>query len=195
MSAPRPMGEQVLEALRLRASAKEDDFDFSRTVEPAKIEAILEAGRWAPSSRNLQPWLFHAVTDQALRSRMNALAGHDGNRWIFDCPVNVVVSVGPTEYIRDAGDPRLWFDAGLACENMLLAANALGLACCPTGGWDEAGLKVALGLPEQRMAVCMICLGYPALFHPDGHPKWTGRARNRKPLPEVAPPVRVPGRS
>ena len=69
MSAPRPMGEQVLEALRRRASAKEHDYDFSRTVEPAKIEAVLEAGRWAPSAHQEVP--ITAVRNSAfLRMRV-----------------------------------------------------------------------------------------------------------------------------
>ncbi len=61
----------VLEAIRNRRSHRAFT---AEPVEPEKVEAILEAGRWAPSAANSQPWEFILITSAAARRRIYELS-------------------------------------------------------------------------------------------------------------------------
>ena len=86
----------------------------SEPVADAQLELILECGIKAPSARNLQPWKFTVINDEATMKEIvdNVVPGN----------VLVVVSGMVSE---DGGTPD--FDCGLAAENMFLAAHGLGL--------------------------------------------------------------------
>jgi nitroreductase len=135
------------------------------------VQQVLHAGIWAPSSCNYQMWDFVVVDDPAVNARLAALSSQMGN-----APVNVVVSYG-----RDFSESA-WANvqsASAAIENMSLAAHVLGLGTfwiTQTG--DPEKVRALVGLPEDRLVVAVLALGWPAA------PART--APRRRPLAHVA---------
>lgn len=115
------------------------------------LGAILEAGRWTGSSKNNQDWSFVAVTDP---ERLQALAAFGD----FTQPVRD--SVATIVLIQEEGGNM--FDIGRAAQNMMLAANAVGVASCPITLHRSDGVQSFLGAPEGSVARYAISLGYPA---------------------------------
>lgn len=145
---------------------------FQATAVPRElVEQVLHAGIWAPSSCNYQMWDFVAVDDAAVNAALAALSNQMGN-----APVNIVVSYG-RDFSEDA-----WANiqsASAAIENMSLAAHVLGLGTfwiTQTG--DREKVRAIVGLPEDRLVVAVLALGYPKLA-PRAGPK-------RRPLAHVA---------
>lgn len=135
------------------------------------VEQVLHAGIWAPSSCNYQMWDFVAVDDPAVNAELAALSSQMGN-----APVNIIVSYG-----RDFSE-EAWANiqsASAAIENMSLAAHVLGLGTfwiTQTG--DREKVRAVVGLPEDRLVIAVLALGYPKVSPKKG-PK-------RRPLREVA---------
>jgi len=146
----------VLEAIRGRRSIR---MYLSTPVETEKIRAILEAGQWAPSSANQQPWHFVVVTDSTTRKKL--AEAHSHGRFMAESPVVFVVLSDPKR------DPRYHLaDAHNAVENMLLAAYSLGLGSCWMGVRDtqiEPRFREILGIPEELRVVCSVAVGYSAI--------------------------------
>ncbi len=140
-------------------------------VPRALVEQVLHAGIWAPSSCNYQMWDFVAVDDPALNARLAQLSTQMGN-----APVNIVVAYG-----RDFSE-EAWANiqsASAAIQNMSLAAQVLGLGTfwiTQTG--DREQVRELVGLPEDRLVVAVLALGWPKLA-PRAGPK-------RRPLAQVA---------
>jgi len=135
------------------------------------VTQVLHAGIWAPSSCNYQMWDFVVVDDRQVNAQLAALSSQMGN-----APVNVIVSYG-RDFSEDA-----WANiqsASAAVENMSLAAHVLGLGTfwiTQTG--DREKVREVVGLPEDRLVVAVLALGFPA-NPPRSGPK-------RRPLAHVA---------
>ena len=85
----------ILAAMRERRSAHRFT---AAPVDQEQLDAILEAGRWAPSATNSQPWDFVVVTDPALRAQLGTILREVTWAWsgFAAAPVVIVVSVDPT---------------------------------------------------------------------------------------------------
>jgi nitroreductase len=115
-----------------------------------EVEAILQAGRWTGSAKNVQPWAFVVVRSPEQREAVAAC----GN---FTTPIRnaplVVALVGlPGGYE---------FDIGRLAQNMMLAAAARGIGSCPVTLHDEACAHRVLGVPEDHGCRYAIAFGYP----------------------------------
>jgi nitroreductase len=122
-----------------------------RPIPDAVMTQILEAGRASGSSRNRQPWRFVVITDRARLREVSARMARPAN--VSDCAAAIIVAVATA---------RSAFDGGRTAQNMMLAAWTLGIGTCPNTPMDEAGLKAALGLPEDMAIPTVLSLGYPA---------------------------------
>jgi len=118
---------------------------------------ILEAGRWAPTGANLQPWHFSVVTDPETRRRIGEVT-----RFLFiksshveKAPVVIVLGFNTQKgkYGR--------YDVTLAGGNMMTMATNLGLGTCWIGAFDESKVKEILEIPENIEVIGLITLGYP----------------------------------
>ncbi len=144
----------LFEAIRTRRSIRR--YDRSRDVEPEKLQACLEAARWAPSASNKQPWHFVVVRDRMTREKLAGI--HPFGKFMSDSPVVVVV----------LGDPQRHatfykYDPSAATQNFLLAAHAQGLGTCwmgVVGSPFEPEIKKLIGVPENLCIVCTISVGY-----------------------------------
>ena len=113
---------------------------------------ILQAGRMAGSSKNVQPCRFIVIDDQAVKEDF-ARCG-DFATWIPSAPLVIAVAVG--------GGMRNDFDAGRAAQNMMIAAWAEKITSCPISLHHEDCAREALGLPADYRVAIAIGFGYRA---------------------------------
>jgi nitroreductase len=140
-------------------------------ISKADIETMLRAGMAAPTAVNRQPWHFVAVTDKA---KLAELAGRRGGM-IKQAGVAIVVC-GNMDKAMQGPAQAFWVqDCSAATENILLAANAIGLGAVWTGCYpmDDrvAEVSKALKLPETIVPLCVIAMGHPA-EQPTPKDKW-----------------------
>ena len=139
-------------------------------VSKADIETMLRAGMAAPTAVNKQPWHFVAVTN---KEKLAELAGRRG--MLKQAGVAIVVC-GNLDKAMQGKAQEFWIqDCSAATENILLAANALGLGAVWTGCYpmEDRGAEVSkvLKLPETIVPLCVIAIGHPA-EQPTPKDKW-----------------------
>lgn len=157
----------------------------------ADLLTILEAGRWAPSAFNAQPWHFiHARRDTPAFADLLGLLNPFNQDWAKEAGALVFIASSMSRL--DSKGLRLptrshAFDAGAAWGLMALQATKLGWHAHAMGGFDHDRAMQTLGVPEDwrlEVAVAIGRQGDPAIL-PEGL-----RAREapspRKPLSEIA---------
>jgi nitroreductase len=132
-------------------------------VEFEKLGNVLNAGRLAPSSGNLQDWKFILVTGIDLRKQLAEACLQQ--YWMEQAPVHIVVCSEPakTERMYGGRGEELYSvqNCAAASQNILLAAHAQGLGACWVGAFDERLVRKALGIPSDARPVAVIAVGYP----------------------------------
>jgi nitroreductase len=143
----------VLEAIAARRSIRKLTSD---PVPRSEVEAILEAGRFAPSGKNTQPWRFVVVQSTERREALSKLAPQAD--MIATAPVTIAV-------LRDrrAGYDELKDTQGIgaAIQNMLLAAHALGLGACWMGKTREPAIETVIAARDSEELMALIPIGHP----------------------------------
>jgi nitroreductase len=134
-----------------------------RPVESEKLKSLFEAARWAPSSNNEQPWRFLVATkeQQGEYNRLLACLVEGNRKWAFRAPV-LILSVASVNF-EDDGKPNrhAFHDTGMAAENLVLQAAALGLQAHQMAGFDVEKARVDCLIPTGFEPVAMIAVGYP----------------------------------
>ncbi len=142
-------------------------YDADRSVEPDKLERILEAGRLAPSACNAQPWKFVVITDKELAMRVGkAAAGLGMNKFARQAPVHILIveeSANITSLlggkVKNKHFPLI--DIGIVAAHLTLAAESEGLGSCIIGWFDEKEIKRLTGIPDSKRLLLDIVIGYP----------------------------------
>lgn len=157
-----------MDFLRLVMSRQSDRaYDKEHSVEPEKLERILEAARLAPSACNAQPWKFVVVTDRELSRKVGkAAAGLGMNKFAKDAPVHILIveeSANITSLLggKVKGKHFPLIDVGIAASHIVLAAESEGLGSCILGWFDEKEIKQLTGIPASKRLLLDIIVGYP----------------------------------
>ncbi|HOV83178.1 MAG TPA: nitroreductase family protein [Methanothrix sp.] len=148
---------EVMEAIRSRRSIRRYQ---DRPVEPDRLMRVLEAGRIAPSAKNLQDWKFIVVRDGEKRRRLSEAAM--GQPQVAAAPVVIVACATKPENILPCGQHCYPIDLSIALDHMSLAAVAEGLGTCWIGAFYEDRVKEVLGIPAGVRVTSLLTLGYPA---------------------------------
>lgn len=134
----------------------------TKAVEQEKLRSILEAARWSESGGNMQPWAFIIAAQQdqpaAFAHMVDCLM--PGNvPWASLAPV---LGISVAKLLRQPGQPNRWafHDVGLATQNLVIQASALGLYAHLMGGFSPEKARAAFDIPEDHDAVAMFALGY-----------------------------------
>ena len=154
---------EVLSAIAARRSCRAYR---PEQIKPEKLQAVVEAGTWAPTGMNRQSPVIVAVQDKATRdqlSAMNAAIMGTENDPFYGAPTVLVV-------LADRSVPTHVEDGSLVMGNLLLAASSIGLGSCwihrARETFDSEEGKALLrkwGLdPEKYRGVGNCILGYPA---------------------------------
>ena len=144
----------VLENIAERKSVRKY---LNKTVEEDKIDAMVKAGMAAPSGMDRRPWEFVVVTDREALDSMAAKLPYA--KMLTNAPLAIVVC-------GDTTRSSYWYlDCSAATQNVLLAAEALGLGAVWTAAYPyEDRIDVVrqnTGLPEKIVPLCVIPIGYP----------------------------------
>ena len=158
---------ETLEAIKTRRSIRKYK---TNPVDEKTLEQILEAAQWAPSWANTQCWRFVVVRDAGTRAQLASTLSRNNAATdaILNAPLVIVACAQKKrsghyhgEPSTDKGDGWLMFDTGLAMQNMVLAAHALGLGTVHVGAFNAKKAEGILGVPEGYCVVEMTPLGYP----------------------------------
>ena len=160
-------------------------YDPDRPVEQEKLNAILEAGRLAPSACNGQPYHFTVCRGEAAKTVASATMGMGMNKFAADAPVLIVISEEP--YVKTAAfgakvkknDYRS-IDIGIAAAYLTAEAAVQGLGTCILGWFDDAKVRAVCGVEHPVRLV--VTVGYPSA-------KDVLRDKKRKPLEKIVTEV------
>lgn len=158
-----------MDALTAIASRHSTRSFTHQPVTREQLEAIVDAGRHAPTARNEQGCQFVVVADGETRKRLAELTEH--NPFLADAPACIAVFCKDTKYYVE--------DGSVAAQNMLVAATALGLQSCWVAGDKKpyAGpVTTLLFAPEGMKLVTLLAIGHGT----DG-----GMPTAKRPLAEV----------
>ena len=169
----------LFDAIRERRSCR----NFSdQPIEQEDLDRILEAGLWAPSPLNAQPWGFIVIKSAEMKSRLLAEANRcrqwaveaSGWKWLASyradfleqAPVIIAVVGDPkksgVDMFQDDGPVGYQHACAAATQNMLLAAHALGLGGVWFTFFDKGEIRTILDIPAEKVPLALICLGKPA---------------------------------
>lgn len=154
-----------------------------RSFESAEITentmaAILEAGNWAPSPLNQQPWEFLVITDPLKKAEVRKVAeaarqkvtSSGGPHWVSkygldfieEAPVLIVVLFDPSQggLGKFFGQNQGAISAAAACvQNIMLAAADMGLGTLWFTFFNPEEMRVSLGVPETLEVAGVIPVG------------------------------------
>jgi nitroreductase len=161
----------------------------TRPVEKCKLLSILEAARWAPSSRNEQPWRYIVFTNdnsEKLNTAQSVL--NEINDYAKRAPI-LICSITRKTYLDNGNLNRLHFhDLGAANENMFLESFNQGLIMHEMGGFNVQKAREVFNIPQEFEVGVMIGIGYQDshLVLPAGLQEKAFAPRQRKRLSEIA---------
>lgn len=163
----------VLNNMKTRFSCRKFKPD---PVEKEKLEAIIDAAKYAANGHHMEAWHFTIITTEEGKKELLDAVGPEpedfkklapkGATWpfpndYFGAPVVIMVSYDPKAPWPDAG-------AFLASGNIMNAANALGLSACALTVFskdvfatEETAVKKAKFIPEGYQLYLTMVLGYP----------------------------------
>ena len=150
-------------------------------VSDEQLEAILDAGQWAPSPLNLQPWEFIVVSDAEMKKRVRQV-GEQARKEVIDgggpgwakkygmdfleqAPVLIIVVSNPRKGGLGGffGQSQGAMQAACACiQNMMLAAADLGLGSLWFTFFDPEAVRAVLGVPVEKEVVAIVPVGQPS---------------------------------
>ncbi len=157
----------LMEAIKGRRSIRKYRSD---SIPENVLQQIMEAVRWSPSWANTQCWEMILVKDHEMKSALahTLTQTNPARSAMMEAPLVVVLcgKKGVSGFKRGEaatikGD-WLMFDAGIAMQNLCLAAYGLGLGTVVIGLFDHRKAEEILGVPQSVEVVAMTPLGYPA---------------------------------
>jgi nitroreductase len=144
----------ILQAIKERRSIRKYS---EEPISEDQLNQILEAGRWAPSRGNGQPWKFIVLDDGDIRKELAEVI--PTGKFLAQAPQGTAVVVDP----EISKHPEQ--EGAAAIQNILLAAHALGLGTCwiSVRGTDWAGMaSQVLGIPDEEWLISVVSIGHPA---------------------------------
>ena len=160
----------ILELIKSRRTIRKY---LPKYVDWERVSRVLDAGRHAPSSGNVQNWIFVVVCEADLRKEIAEACLQQW--WMTEAPVHIVVLSEPAKAERYYGvrGERLYTiqNCAAAIENMLLEAHSLGLGTAWVSAFDEDAIKRLLRVEEFARPQAIIPMGYAAEI-PNRPPKY-----------------------
>ena len=154
----------------------------------AEIASLFEAARWAPSSSNLQPWLFLYETDGPDRLVFDSILKPGNRVWAAQAPL--LAFLFARIRTEDGREPRTaQFDAGAAWMSLALQAHAMGMSTHAMAGIDVEAAHARLGVDtEHYAAMCAFAAGRigPREALPPELQEREQPRDDRRPLAEIA---------
>jgi|SRR5262245_31262542 len=182
MEKPADTQYPIHDLMRQRWSPRAFD---DRPIELDRLRSLFEAARWAPSSFNVQPWRFLVATkeNKAEYDRLFNCLVEGNQQWALHAPM-LLLSVAKLQFEDGSPNRHAFHDTGMAVENLVLQATALGLVAHQMAGFQIDQARVDCQIPAGYEPVAMIAVGYP------GDPaQLSDRLRAKEGLPRVRKPL------
>jgi nitroreductase len=163
-------------------------FESARPVPRAELMRLFEAARWAPSSRNEQPWRFLVLDREAApaeRQRLLETLTPSNQAWAAAAPVLVLAAVRTSYEDTGAENKMSYYDAGQAVALLTVQATSQGLSVRQMEGFDRARAREAFGIPAEFEPAVAMAIGYagdPEALSLDKHKAAELQPRKRRPL-------------
>ena len=147
---------ELKKVLKARFSCKKYS---DRQVEDEKLAAILNAGRLAPTAKNLQEQRIYVVQSPEALAKIDTVTPCR-----YNAPTVIVVAYNRDNVFTYPGEKRDsgTEDATIVATHMILAAADEGVDSCWVNFLDADKAKEALGLPENEEVLMFMDLGYAA---------------------------------
>ena len=132
---------------------------ISTPIEKEKLSAILNAGRLAPTAKNLQPFQIIVIHTKGKKKKLLSIYQRD---WFVQAPL-VICLCGMKDIAWVRKDNRLYLDVDVAIvmDHIILAATDLGLGTCFIASFDAGNASKVLSLPDNIEPILFTPLGYP----------------------------------
>ena len=159
----------------------------NKAISREDLLAILEAGRWAPSAFNAQPWRFYVGLrgDETFGQILDSL-GDFNKQWAQRASALILVAGTNT---KEDGNPHpsFQYDCGLAVAQMVVEAHDRGLVAHQMTGFDFPKAATNVGAPALLTPVVIVALGYQgdASLLSAAMAERENAPRSRKPLSEI----------
>lgn len=149
------MDQPIQDAIRRRRSIRDFTGD---AVSRDDLHKIVEAGVWAPSGLNNQPWRFILVRDRATREELAPLTSY--SHIIRGAQALIVVFLDKDAMYNEVKDHQ---SAGACIQNMLLCAEELGLGAVWLGQilQNKEQVNTLFSLDDSYDLMAVLALGYP----------------------------------
>ncbi len=141
----------VMQAIKLKRAVRQFQ---EKPLPPEAVNAILNAGRRAQSSKNGQPWRFIAIQDKAVLKSLSECGMYAGH--LSGAALGVAILTSAPE-----GEFQTLFDAGQSAAYMQLAAWELGIGSCLASIYEPEKARQLLGFPEDLHLRLALSFGYP----------------------------------
>ena len=135
-----------------------------KSVSERLVYELIEAATYAPSVGNTQPWEFIVVRDRTMKHHL--MEACYGQEWMLEAPVFIIICINTriaSAMYKERGE-RLYGIQSVAAstENLLLAAEALGLGACWVGSFSETQISGLLQCTDYIRPCAVVTVGYPA---------------------------------
>lgn len=140
-----------MEAIKIRRSIREYK---DKPIAKELIEKIIDAARFAPTARDVQPWEFIVIANLDTLKKIGELA--ENGRFVAQAKACIAVFCSDTKYYLE--------DGCAATQNILLTATSLGIGSCWVAGDKKPycqEIANLLNVPAAFKLVSLISLGYP----------------------------------
>ena len=179
---------EILDVIRHRWSPRA--FNADEDVPLADLQRLFEAARWAPSSRNEQPWRFVVAHRRRTPDGFAALlacATSKNQAWAAAAPVLVLVTVRANHEAIDIANTHAWYDAGQAVAFLTLQATSAGLSVRQMQGFDPVMAREVCAVPPPFEPAVVMAIGFagdPSTLTVPGHREAELAPRSRRSLTE-----------
>lgn len=153
---------EVLALIRERWSPRA--FDATRSVSLEDLWRLFEAARWAPSSRNEQPWRFvvtHREHSPEAYQRLFSALGGSNQSWASTAPALILTAVQLVVELTGETNRHAYYDAGQAVGFLTLQAQSQGLAIRQIEGFSHTVAREVCHVPEGFEPAVVMAVGYP----------------------------------
>ena len=134
-----------------------------KPVEKEKVDLLVKAAMAAPTAVNKQPWAFVVVDDRDVLDKLAAELPYA--KMTAQAPLAIIVCGDLSKALNGETDRYWMLDCSAASQNLLLAAESMGLGAVWTAVYPEsdriAKVRSVLSLPDYIIPLNLIPVGYP----------------------------------
>ncbi len=132
-------------------------FEENKEIEEEKIQKILEAGRIAPTAKNLQPQKIYVIKSEEAKEKLDKVCPCR-----FKAPVTFLICSDKDIAWESPFEEYSSFemDATICATQMMLETTNLGLGSCFVRHFDSREVKKIFEIPNNITPICLLPIGY-----------------------------------